>query len=367
MNFQGEELKKVPQYLLEDFLKDVEIPIDLGAILDLVKLPDLGGLTDSFKNFLPQNLTTISLDGVAELLDPQALQEKIKQGVEGIKGDIEAQIRGALDQAMSITNEVVGTAQSTISEIAGLGQALASFNIEYLNNALTKFIGVAGTMGVDTTQIAQIQGAVSPVLQSIQNLSPKDLRDLQDPAKYQEFVNNAVNTATNLIGEQAINQALQSVAPSLNIQTLLNLFQEGVGLFSSGAGGDKKEYEEIVEIHTYYAKGEAADIDAAQYKSVTGKRLQPGKSCAVDNARILFGSKVQTSLGTFEAVDKSKIPSSSGNSVISLFYDTQEEATAKDLELISSGKKKQVVKITPPGGTYKPRNLQTRGTEYNLF
>ena len=366
MNFQGEELKKVPEHLLET-LKDVEIPVDLNAILELVPLPDLGGLTNSFKSLLPQNLTTISVDGISQLLNPQALQEAIQNGVNDVKGLVEQQIKQALDQAMSVTNEVVGTAQSIVSEIAGLGQALTSLNIQYLDNALTKFLGVAGTMGVDTTQIAQIQSSFSPVLQSIQNLSPKQLRDLQDPAKYAEFLDTAVNTATQLVGDQAINQALQSVAPSLNIQTLANLFKEGVGLFSTTGEGGAQEYDELVEINTYYAKGEGADVDAAQKKSVTGRQLQSGKSCAVDNARIMFGSKVTTSLGTFEAVDKSKIPSSSGSPVISLFYETQEEAIAKDLELISSGKKKQVVKVTPTGGTYTQRNLETRGTEYNLF
>lgn len=366
MNLQGTELKKIPEFLLEE-LKDIEIPVDLSAILDQVKLPDLGGLASSFQNLLPQNLT-VSVDGISQLLNPEALQQTIQSGISQVSGLVEDQIRQTLDQAMSVATEVVNTAQDTVSQIVGLGQALQSLNVEYLDSALTKFLGVAGTMGVDTTQIAQIQSAVSPVLQNIKNLSPKQLRDLQDPAKYTEFVNSAVETATGLIGEQAISQALQSVSPSLNIETLTNLFKEGVGLFSSGGGGEGgNEYEELVEIHTYYAKGEGADIDAAKKKSVTGKALQSGKSCAVDNARILFGSKVKTSLGTFEAVDKTKIPSSSGSPVINLFYETQAEAIAKDLELTTSGKKKQVVKVTPPGGSYTPRKLETRGTEYNLF
>jgi hypothetical protein len=364
MNLQGSELSQVPQNILNQ-LQDTGIPVDVSSILDLLPIPDLGGLTETFKGLLSQNLTTINTEGFSELLNPVALQDALKQGLEGVKGAIEQEIKGVLDQAMSVANEVTSTAQSIASTISNIGQAATSLNFEFFNNALTQFIGIAGTMGVDTTQIAQLQGAVSPVLDSISNLSPKQLRDLQDPAKYQEFLNQAVNTATTLVGDQAVSNALLAIAPSLNIQTLLNLTKEGVGVVPNA--NDKGEYEVLVEIQTYYAKGEGADIDAARKKSVTGRQLQSGKSCAVDNAKIMFGSEVQTSLGTFTAVDKAKAISTSGLPVVGLFFETQQEAAEKDIQLTASGKRRQVVKVKTRGFTYKPKNIETRGTDTKLF
>lgn len=369
MNFNGEELTKIPETLLSS-LKDQNLPLSFDDLLGSLKLPDLGGLAQSFQQLLPQNLTSVDLEGVFSLLSPKDLQQQLQEGLQSIQGLIESQVKSVLDEAMSLKAQALDAVQQASDSIASFGANLASLNTDFLSNITDSFTSIAGTLGVDTTSISQIQQAASPVLDGLKNLSPKQIRDLQNPANLQQTIQTAVNSASELMGNQAIAGALQSVAPSLNIQSVQQLFGVGAGLFATAAANGnepKKEYEILVEVNTYYAKGDGADIDAAQFKSVTGKKLQPGKSCAVDNSSIIFDSEITTSLGTFKAVDKVKTGSSSGNPVISLFFETQQEAAQKELQLSKSNRRKQVVKVKPPSGTFVPQKFETRGLSYELI
>lgn len=368
MNFNGAEIQDAQgnTYLLEQ-LKD---NIDIGSIIDSIQLPDIGGLGNAFGGLLPQNLIQIAEDGVASLLDGENLQQAIEQGVESVKGIIEQEIKSTLDTAMGLVNEVTNVAEEVVSSINSIGTGLLSLNLESMQKGLDSLISVAGSFGVDTSAITSITQSYAPVLEGIQNLSPKTLQDLQDPAFYQNFLQTAVNEATSLVSNSAIAGAVQSIAPSVDINSMLSLAQAGVGLFSSGTptGDGGKENEILVELTTYHGKGESADFDAARKKSTFGPQLQSGKSCAVDNSTILFGSTVQIpGFGTFTAVDKGKASSTTGNPVVAMFFETQEEAAAKELQIIKSRKKTVVVKVKPPGGNYTSRSLQTRGTETNLF
>jgi hypothetical protein len=360
MNLNGQELIRIPEYLTEVLQDPVAT---LNDLISNVVLPNLGGLASSFSNLLPSNLINVDSDGNVSLLDPKTLENTINEGINQVSGLVEGQIRTALNQAMGIVSTVTDTAEQAANAISNLGAGIANLNLDYVNNALDSFLSVAGTMGVDTSSISQITNSAQSVISNISNLSPAKLKELQNPELYEQFVQDALNTATGLIKDETIKNALNTVLPSQTISTAIGLALAGVSSFS---GGGEKEI--LVEIDTYYAKGEAADKDAAQYRSVSGKKLQSGKSCAVDNSNILFGSKVQTSLGTFEAVDKAKTSSSTGLPKISLFFEDQPTASQKLLQLTQSNKIKQVVKVTPPnGGGFKPKQLQIRGDKYNLY
>jgi hypothetical protein len=368
MNFNGAEVQDAQgnTYLLEQ-IKD---NVDIGSIIGSIQLPNIGGLNNAFGGLLPQNLTQIAEDGVASLLDGVNLEQALAQGVESVKGIVEQEIKGALDTAMGLVNEVTNVAEEVVSSINTIGTGLLSLNLESMQKGLDSLINVAGSFGVDTSAITSITQSYAPVIDSIQNLSPKTLQDLQDPAFYQSFLSNAVNEATSLVSNSALAGAVQSIAPSVDLNSMISLAQAGVGLFSSGTptGDGGKENEILVEITTYYGKGEGADFDAARKKSTFGPQLQSGRSCAVDNSTILFGSTVDIpGFGSFKAVDRAKASSTTGNPVVAMYFETQEEAAAKELQIIQSKKRTVVVKVKPPGGNYSSRNLQTRGTEYKLF
>jgi len=368
MNLNGEELTKVSDTLLE-ILKDEVIVVPLDQLLSQIKIPDLGGLIQSFQQLLPQNLIQFAVDGIPTLLNPTQLQQAIAQGIDAVKGLVESQITTALNNALGNLNQSTNQAQEVASGFVNAANQISSGNSNVIGGIIDTSISIGNITGQDTSSIALVSGAIAPILEEIQNLSPREIRDLQNPQAFQQYVSQAVETAGELIGNEAVKNAASSIEPSLNIATIGNLFKIGVDFFGSlGPGlGNGEEYEELVEIRTYYAKGEGADVDASKYKSVTGKRLQPGRSCAVDNARILFDSSVATSVGTFTAVDKVKTPSSTGIPVVSLFFDDQETASQIDLQLSQSKKSKQIVKVRPPGITFQPKKIEVRGQEYNIF
>jgi 3D (Asp-Asp-Asp) domain-containing protein len=368
MNFNGSEVQDAQgnAYLLEQ-IKD---NVDIGSIIGSIQLPNIGGLNNIFGGLLPQNLTQVAEDGVATLLNGVNLEQAIAQGVESVKGLVEQEIKSAMDTAMGVVNEVTDVAEEAISSINTIGTGLFSLNLESMQKGLDSLINVTGSFGVDTSAITSITQSYGSVIDSIQNLSPKALQDLQDPAFYQSFLEGAVGEASALIGNSALAGAVQSIAPSVDISSMINLAQAGVGLFSSGTptGVGGRENEILVELTTYHGKGDGADFDAAQKKTTFGPQLQSGKSCAVDNSTILFGSTVEIpGFGSFKAVDKAKTSSTSGNPVVAMYFETQEEAVAKELQIIKSRKKTIVVKVKPTGGSFEPKPLQTRGTEYNLF
>jgi hypothetical protein len=361
----------IPQSLLQDLL-DEKIPTTFQTVLNTLNIPDLGGLTQVFDQLLPKNLIRVNNEGDFSLINPKELQAQLQSGLKSIQDIVEFQVRDVLQEAMALKNQATDAIQQASSAVFDLGAGLTSLNADFINNALGSFNNIAGTLGIDTTSISQIQEAATPVLDGLKNLSPKQIRDLQNPAVLQQTVNTAVDAATQLMGNQAIASAVQSIAPSLNIQAIAQLFGiAGSGIFAVQATDSNNRPSDVVEIlaeiNTYYAEGEGADIDASQYKSVTGKQLQPGKSCAVDNSSILFDSEVTTSLGTFKAVDKVKSPSTSGDPVISLFFKTQKEAAEKEIELLKTKRKKQVVRVKQPGGTFVAQQLETRGLSDNLI
>jgi hypothetical protein len=368
MNLEGDELKKVTVNLDDRLTKEDPLSLLLAPLQQLIKIPDIGGLLNSFGNFLPQNLTQIDAEGIVSLLSPEALKQAISEGAESIKSLLEDAIKQKLDEVMSLTNEVTDTVENTAQSLISAGASITSLNLNFLNKTIDSFLQTFNITGPDLTSITSVQSTANSIINSLSNLSPKEIRDLFNPAYYQQVFDETLEAAINAVGQDAVNNALQQVAPSLNISSLNKLAQAGVGLFAAGAGGSAAgPYEMLVEVHTYHGRGDGADADAAQKKSVSGQALQSGRSCGVDNSTILIGSTVQTSLGTFKAVDKTKIASTTGLPVINLYYETADEAAMKTYELSSSKKSKQIVKVTPPGGGFTPKNLDKRGLDYDLY
>ena len=373
MNLTGDELHKVTVNLDDNLTKEDPLSIAINAVLDLVKIPDLGGVLGSFGGLLPQNLIQTAADGVNTLLDAKSLKEVINTGIEQVSGLLEETITSKLNETISTATSLVETnaqaATSALESVVESSLSSVTTNADYLGATTDTFFNATNITGSDLTSITNIQSAAtSAINEVIGNLSPKQIANLSDPAFYQQIVNSALKAATSAISSSAIANAVAQVAPALGIDSMVKLAQAGVGLFSTDADGNQKPSEILAEINVYYGKGDGADSDAAQKKSVSGRSLQSGKSCAVDNSTIMIGSTVQTSVGTFTAVDKTKTASSNGVPVVDLFFETREEAAQIQLKLSQSKKKQQVVRVTPPGsGTYKPVEIKKRGTDYELY
>lgn len=373
MNLNGDELHKITVNLDDNLTKEDPLSIAINALVSLVKIPDLGGLLGSFSGLLPQNLIQTAADGAKSLLDKKSLQEAVSSGVEQVSGLLEETITSKLNETISTATSLLETnaqsAASTVESIVESSLSDATANADYLGTTAETFFNATNITGSDLTSVANIQSAATTAINNIiGNLSPKQIANLADPTFYQQIVNSALDAAKSAISNNAIANAIEQIAPALGIDSMVKLAQAGVSMFNTDENGNQKPVELLAEINVYYGKGDGADSDAAQKKTVSGKSLQSGKSCAVDNSTIMIGSKVQTSVGTFEAVDKTKTASSNGIPVVDLYYDTREEATKIQMQLSQSKKKQQIVKVTPPGsGTYKPVELKKRGTDYDLY
>lgn len=369
MNLQGSELSKITTNLEEVLTKGDSIVLSITDAIQSIKLPDLGGLVNTFSSLLPQNLVEVSEEGIYTLLNATGLQEIIESGISNIRSIVESEVASKLALLQTGIDQVTDTAQAAASTLTNLGLGISNLNIDYLNKALDSFLQVDNIIGADLPNITNIQTSIGSVINSLDNLSPKQIRDLADPAFYQQVFSETVDTALSFAGSEAIQNAINQIAPSANIGTLTKLAQAGVSIFNTPVDGEgnRQSYDKLVEIHVYYGEGEGADTDASKEKSVTNRKLQPGKSCGVDGTNILMNSKVQTSLGTFTAVDKAKTPSSSGLPVVDLYFKDLSTSVQKELELNRTGLNKQVVKVIPPGGSYVAKVLDKRGTDYDLY
>jgi hypothetical protein len=370
MNLEGNELHKITVNLDSNLTQEDPLSIVIQNLLSLVKIPDLGGLIGSFANFLPQSLIQLAEDGIYTLLSPQLLQQVLQEGLNSVSSIIETQITNKLNELMSIANTATDTAQQAVDAVVSAGTAISELNLGYLNETLDKFLQTFNITGVDLTSIANVQSAATSIVSSLDNLTPGQIKDLADPAYYQQVFNETLNLAKTALSNEAIAGALNQILPSSSITSMVSLAEAGVSLLNTGvdSAGNRGSYDILTEVHIYYGKGDGADSDAAQKKTVSGQALQSGSSCAVDNSLIMIGSSVKTSLGTFKAVDKTKIASTTGLPVVELFFEDRTTAIQKELQLTQSKKKKQVVQVTPSGsGTYNPTNIERRGVEYDLY
>ena len=146
---------------------------------------------------MPQALTTLTEEGIYTLLDPTNLQQVIQQGIDSVTGIIENEITSKLQELMSIANEVTDTAQAAAQAIVSAGAALASFDLGYLNKTAEQFLQTFNITGVDLTSIANVQSAASSVINTLDNLSPAEIRELANPAFYQQVFSQTLESAKN--------------------------------------------------------------------------------------------------------------------------------------------------------------------------
>lgn len=340
MNLKSPELNDLTS-LVTSKLQDV----DLGAVVQTFKVPSLNNMSQLLLNLVPQKLTEFDDEGVLKLLNPSTLQDTIKSGIDSLKDEIEGEIKGVLDQVINTAN----TVQSTVNQAASVVNNLGNFNLDILSSQSGFFENAFSTLSnvtnlnVDFGTVSKFGQTISQAANSLKNLSPKQIRDLANPEYYNQVVQNTLSTANTLLENDVLETAKNFIKVPSNISSVAGLFTTANTLLgtSTGPNANNKEYSLEVKISTYYGKGDGADIDAFNYKSATGRKLMSGKSCAVDNVKILFDSKVEVpGLGTFTAVDKLK----GGGADLQLYYETAQEALKAQAKL--SGK--VLVKVRPP-------------------
>lgn len=340
--------------------------VDLGAVLQSFKVPKLNDLSQLLLDLVPQKLTEFTEEGALKLLNPANLQDAIKSGIDGLQDQIEGEIKGVLDLVMNTAN----TVQDTVNQASEVVQGLSNLNLDVISNQSAFFedafksLSNITNLNVDFGTVSKFGQTISQATNTLKDLTPKQIRDLADPEYYNQVVKDTLNTANTMLEANVLETAKNFIEIPANISSVGNLLTTANTLLgtASGPNANFKEYNLEVKISTYYGKGDGADIDAFNHKSATNKKLISGKSCAVDNVKILFDSKVEVpGLGTFTAVDKLK----GGGADLQLYYETAQEALKAQAKL--SGK--VLVKVRPPSIPVTLGDVFTgvRGTISNLI
>jgi hypothetical protein len=337
--------------------------VDIGSITQSFKLPSLNNMSELLKNLTPQNLTQFAEDGARQLLSPSNLQDAIKSGIDSLKDEIEGEIKGVLDQVVNTANTVKSTAEQISSTIQNIGNLdILSQQSGFFEEAFNNLSNITN-LNIDFGTVSKFGQTISKATGSLRELSPKQVRDLANPEYYNKVVKETLNTANTMLESDVLEAAKDFIKVPSNIGSVAGLFTTANTLLgSSGPSAKSEEYSLEVKISTYYGKGDGADVDAFNKKSATGKQLKSGKSCAVDNVKILFDSKVEVpGLGTFTAVDKLK----GGGADLQLYYETAQEALKAQAKIPG----KVLVKVKPPkvSVAISEAFTTTRGKEAKLI
>jgi 3D (Asp-Asp-Asp) domain-containing protein len=344
-----------------NLLKKVQENVDVSELLNGFKLPKLDDLANVMTQVLPQNLTQFNVEGVLELVNPLEFQNKIKQGIESVQGLIEDQIKAKIQEATTLVQEVQQTASEAANTIENISSTFNSSD-NIFDSALES-VSKISNLGGNIPILSKFNQTISKATDSIKNLSPKQIRDLADPEYYNQVVSETIGTANSLLEQDIIQTANDFIQIPASVQSVASMFTAANSILGvAGPSSTGEQYTLEVTASTYYGRGEGADLDAYNKKTATGKQLQSGKSCAVDNVNILYGSKVSVpGLGIFTAVDRLR----GGSASLMLYYDTKEQADSANKKLTG----KIVVNITPPntGNIFEKFTTQIRGNSTKVI
>lgn len=328
----------------EQLLSGLQDGISLSDITSIVQLPQLDQFSQLATSLLPQNLIKVDDSGNFKLLDPLTLQDTVKKGIDSVKGVIEEEIRGVINEVTSVAGQAANTINVAANTLSSLGKGNITESLDFFDDALGSASSLLG-FSADTGTLSQYTKTVSDVTDTVRKLSPKQIRDLADPEFRENIVQNTLNKATELLESDVLSTVEQYVQLPVSVGAVTSLFTTANSLLNRpGAKQAGEPYSVAVKVDTYYGKGPGADLDAYNKKCATNKQLISGKSCAVDNVNILYGSKVEVpGVGTFEAVDRIK----NGGVNLSLYYDSIDEAGPVNSKLTGIIN----VRVTPPAGS----------------
>ena len=350
MNFNAEELTSGATSLLQNLTEGLNIE----SIISSLQLPQLDQFSQLASSLLPQNLVNVDSEGKFNLLNPLELQDTIKAGIDGLQDVIKQEIDDVIGEVTSIVQQASDTANSVGDTLKSLGSKLTTDQLGFFEEAFSSASGLLD-MGADMGVISNFGNTVSTATNAIRELSPKQIRDLADPAYREKIISTTLQTANSLLENEVLSTATEFASLPVSSGAVSSLFSTVNTLLGTpGPKSSGEPYQTQVRVSTYYGKGDGGDIDAYNKKSATKQQLISGKSCAVDNVKILYNSTVEVpGLGTFKAVDKLR----SGGIDLQLYYDDINKANEAKAKL----KGNMVVKVTPPaGGTGKKVELPGR-------
>lgn len=358
MNLESADLKEEESLLIKKLAEGV----DISSLLASLKLPALDIFSQLASSLLPQNLITIDDGGNLSLLSPIELQEAIKTGVDSLQDLITQQVQGVINDVTSVVQQATDSANQVIDAVNIISTTILDAQTPFFEKAIETVSNITN-LNVDTGVLSNYSGTVNGVIDQIREFSPRQIRDLADPEFYRQVVESTVAQASDELTKQVLKVAQQYVAPVASIGAISSLFTTSNSLLQNrGPKGGSGIYSIQANVSVYYGEGEGGDLDAYKKKSVSKKQLVSGQSCAVDNVKILIGSKVEVpGIGTFTAVDRLR----GGGYNLQLYYDTVKNGIEIQNQIVNP----LLVRVTPADNSLSstPQLVSIRGNDPKLI
>lgn len=325
---------------------NVPANLDESILQSLTKMPSINNPADSV---LPSNFTSINSSQLESALSPKLLNQKLDSNIANLDSLISDKALGAFKDLVPAPLTRLNELPSAMASLeASLQKVQDKFSTDSANQMLSIF-----SNNKNIESLGAINQAYSSAIEKATALSPKGLRDLQQPgavtAQAQQAASKALESAKAEIKNQITSQT-QNQAFNNNGQS--NLQQMSSPSFS---GDNKNGFDLFVRLTVYWAYGSGTDKDSAAKRSSTGRQLAQGISAAVDPSVIPYLSRIEIpGLGTRFATDtggavKARTASSGRLPIIDIFYEKKEDALAA----ANSMKKEVAVKVYPPNSKYK--------------
>jgi hypothetical protein len=328
-----------------DFLKDLEgikNKLDENVSLDIItnatNLPELSEFSKLAEGLLPQNLTKFDENGKLGLVSLNELQSALFNGLTDIKGYLEKEITGVFNSIKGEIEGVYDEANAVYDDLSNLAKNIQNDSSVIADLAVSSLNSATG-LNVEVQDLANLQTTVSNTIESFSQLSPKKVKNLADPKFFGRVVNATLNTSLDLVGQTAELTAIQGLLnDQIDSSGYVNMFksaiESGKNILPKDKPSDDTKYNVTVYRTVYWGKGEGALPEAAAEKANSGNKLKDDYSLAVDNSKIILGSKVSFAddKKEREAVDVATpskgITTSGENPTVAIYFETKEKAQA---------------------------------------
>lgn len=323
-------------------LKGVTEKLDSGFSLEnfnsLSNLPELSQFSELAKGLIPSNLIKADEKGKLRLPSLTELQQALQSGLSDIKGYLETEITSVFNSLKGEVEGVVDEAKKVYEDLSNLASSIQKDSSKASDLALGALNGATG-LNITAQDLGALQKTATNTIESFTKLSPKKLKDLADPEFFGRMVNATTNASLDMVGKNAELMSMESlINDQLDSSGYTKLhkssIESGKNVLPKEKESDDTSYKKVVYRAVYWGNGEGALPEANAKKANSGSKLVDDYSLAVDNSKILVGSKVKFSddKKEREAVDVATpskgITTSGENPTVAIYFDTKEKAQA---------------------------------------
>lgn len=318
---------------------------------DMTSIPNFDQFSSKLFSLLPENMLSINNGGIVDAFNLKNINTNIEGGLSNIASDLQQNASSMFKSAVG--NFPINPAGAeSFGQLSSSASKISSSSQMFSKKTSDQMIAVFKNNS-QASQLGNLNYAMNNSLASSSRLSPKGIRDLNDPNLFNKKTDAAVSNASSSLKDAStkmVEQVAENKVFSNSAQT--NLQQLSMPQYS---GNNAEGFDLYVRRTVYWAYGSGTDIDSANLKSSTGRQLEQGTSVAVDPSIIPYLSKIQfPDIGVRYATDtggavKARTASAGTVPIIDLFFLYKEDALA----FAKSSPPYITVKVYPPQSKYK--------------